>query len=440
MTRRSSALRLPAAREQRALIDLCYRLDLDDAALVAEIGAWWQRLGPAGPMGVIASSMQPDGAGKLAIDPVGYGRRETLDTLHTVFAATGERAKAMMAEWSPQFNAATDFPHVESGLAVSRRYGASDFVGFLAPTGTGHVLMLGTPVEAHAGLARRPARRDGRVRVSPRRIMAAASLVARRRPLGGPRRGGGAPRRAGRSRRRRGARPRSARDDPSHGAREGARALETRADAAPLWPELVAGRWTLVDSFDHDGRRYVVAWRNPPDAPRTRLSPRAQEVLSRTARGEPTKVIAAALGVGEPVVSTTLHAAMKALRVERVADLIRLNAEAPLDVVFRDEALTAVALAPAARGALDALTPTEREVLAELVRGASNGAIAARRNRSAHRRQPGRQRLREAAGRLAAGPPGEARGTLTAKRSGRRHAPTIDRALSDRSSQRAEID
>ncbi len=89
MTRRSSALRLPAAREQRALIELCYRLDLDDAALVAEVGAWWQRVGPAGPMGAVVSSMQLGKPGPLSIDPVFYGRRETLDTLHTVFAATG---------------------------------------------------------------------------------------------------------------------------------------------------------------------------------------------------------------------------------------------------------------------------------------------------------------------------------------------------------------
>lgn len=383
MTRRSSALRLPAAREQRALIDLCYRLDLDDAALVAEVGAWWQRVGPAGPMGAVVGSMQLGEPGPLSIDPVFYGRRETLDTLHTVFAATGERAKAMMVSGRPQFNAATRLPHVESGLTESRRYGASDFVGFLAPTGTGHVLVIGTPVEAHAVLhdAQRVAMgvcashlaaswRLRRSLLADDRWEARAEAVAL--PDGrvvhavGEARAPGALATIRRMVR----------------ARERVRS-ETRPDAAPLWPELVAGRWTLVDSFDHDGRRYVVAWRNPPDAPRTRLSPRAQEVLSRTARGEPTKVIAAALGVGEPVVSTTLHAAMKALRVERVADLIRLNAEAPLDVVFRDEALTAVALAPAARGALDALTPTEREVLAELVRGASNGAIAARRNRSA---------------------------------------------------------
>jgi DNA-binding CsgD family transcriptional regulator len=150
-----------------------------------------------------------------------------------------------------------------------------------------------------------------------------------------------------------------------------------------LWPELVAGRWTLVDCFDHAARRYVVAWRNPPDATRTPLSPRAREVLARTARGESSKVIAAALGATEAAVSMALHAAMKALRIERVSDVIRLGAGVSTEAVFRDEGLTAVALAPGARVDLGALTAAEREVLAELLRGASNDAIAAQRNRSA---------------------------------------------------------
>jgi DNA-binding CsgD family transcriptional regulator len=327
--------------------------------------------------------MQRDDAGQLNIDPEYYGRRETFEALQVIFASTSERFKTGMTSGRPQFNTATGVSHDEANLAVSRRYGASDFVGFLAPTGTGHVLIVGTPVElppaipparlaamgacaAHLAASWRLRRRlladdrwehraeavahpDGRIVHAEGEARAPGALAALRRMVR---------------------------------ARERAR-TGPRADAEPLWPELVAGRWTLVDCFDHAARRYVVAWRNPPDATRTPLSPRAREVLARTARGESSKVIAAALGATEAAVSMALHAAMKALRIERVSDVIRLGAGVSTEAVFRDEGLTAVALAPGARVDLGALTAAEREVLAELLRGASNDAIAAQRNRSA---------------------------------------------------------
>ena len=45
---------------------------------------------------------------------------------------------------------------------------------------------------------------------------------------------------------------------------------------------LLEGRWSLVDRFDSDGRRFIVAYRNPPGVlnPR-RLTAREREVAAR---------------------------------------------------------------------------------------------------------------------------------------------------------------
>jgi hypothetical protein len=49
--------------------------------------------------------------------------------------------------------------------------------------------------------------------------------------------------------------------------------------AIALWRALVAGRWSLVDLFDTDGRRYLIARCNPPSVAETR--PRLQGLTPR---------------------------------------------------------------------------------------------------------------------------------------------------------------
>jgi DNA-binding CsgD family transcriptional regulator len=382
-THRSSALRTPPARERRTLLDLCSRLDLDDGAFLAEAASWWQRVCPAGPLGSIAVSMWRGGDGRVGIDPARHGSSEALAAHRAVFVAAGESVMTALIDTAPRFGRAGSIPDVDGALAISRGFGLCDFVGVLAPTGTGHLLVVGSPVERPAVVAAAP---DPAAQACASHL-AAAWRLRRRLQAGG------------------------ARDDHAEAvalpdgrvvhavgeagapgglatirrmvlARERARSGR-RVDAEPLWPELVAGRWTLADSFDHDGRRYVVAFRNPPDAPRRTIPARAREVLARTARGEATKVIAADLGVSEAAVSMALHAAMAGLRIGSVGELVRLAAGADPETVFRDDGLWAAALVAPAGAALDALTGAEREVLDELLRGATNGQIAARRNRSA---------------------------------------------------------
>ena len=55
-------------------------------------------------------------------------------------------------------------------------------------------------------------------------------------------------------------------------------------DALATWEALVAGRWSLVDRFESDGRRYLVAHRNDPDAPDLRgLTLRERQVVGYAA-------------------------------------------------------------------------------------------------------------------------------------------------------------
>jgi DNA-binding CsgD family transcriptional regulator len=68
--------------------------------------------------------------------------------------------------------------------------------------------------------------------------------------------------------------------------------------AMALWQALVAGRWSLLDHFDSDGRRYVVAHRNDAEVPDARgLTLRERQIAAQAALGHSNKIIAYALGL-----------------------------------------------------------------------------------------------------------------------------------------------
>ena len=92
---------------------------------------------------------------------------------------------------------------------------------------------------------------------------------------------------------------------------------EDPAAAVDLWRGLVAGRWSLVDHFDTDGRRYLVARRNDPRAldPRA-LSDRERQVARFVALGHANKLIAYELGISEASVATHVRRAAAKLGVD----------------------------------------------------------------------------------------------------------------------------
>jgi DNA-binding CsgD family transcriptional regulator len=90
------------------------------------------------------------------------------------------------------------------------------------------------------------------------------------------------------------------------------------------WQALVDGRWTVFDHFDRDGRRFVIARRNDPDAPdNDALTLRERQVLGYAAMGHTNKLIAYELGLSPSTVATHLSAAAAKLGVETRVALIR---------------------------------------------------------------------------------------------------------------------
>jgi DNA-binding CsgD family transcriptional regulator len=94
-------------------------------------------------------------------------------------------------------------------------------------------------------------------------------------------------------------------------------------DAALLsWKGLVEGRWSLVDQFDSDGRRFLVARRNDPAFRRPRaLSARERHVAALAAVGHPSKVIAYQLGISTAAAAATLTRALHKLGLHSRAEL-----------------------------------------------------------------------------------------------------------------------
>lgn len=94
-----------------------------------------------------------------------------------------------------------------------------------------------------------------------------------------------------------------------------ARAAPGRKDPAAAlqsWEGLVTGRWSLVDRFESDGRRYLVARRNDPELAEPRsLSHRERQVLAYAALGYANKHIAYTLGLAPSTVSSHLRTAMR---------------------------------------------------------------------------------------------------------------------------------
>ena len=75
-------------------------------------------------------------------------------------------------------------------------------------------------------------------------------------------------------------------------------------EALELWQGLVEGRWSLIDRYDTDGRRYYVAMANPPDGVDARqLTGVEAQVTAQVVAGEPNGIIAYSLGVSESTVA-----------------------------------------------------------------------------------------------------------------------------------------
>jgi DNA-binding CsgD family transcriptional regulator len=95
--------------------------------------------------------------------------------------------------------------------------------------------------------------------------------------------------------------------------------------AAELWRGMVDGRWSLVDRFDRDGRRFIVAHRNGIPARGARaLSGREKQVLSYVALAHPNKLIAYELGLSISTVGMYVTSALAKLRIDSRVEFVKL--------------------------------------------------------------------------------------------------------------------
>jgi len=94
--------------------------------------------------------------------------------------------------------------------------------------------------------------------------------------------------------------------------------------ALEVWKGLIAGRWSLVDHVDTDGKRFLLAMKNPPPVDRRAdLTPRERRVCAFVAMGHRDKEIAYMLGLSLASVTASLHRARRKLNVQSRSDLAK---------------------------------------------------------------------------------------------------------------------
>jgi DNA-binding CsgD family transcriptional regulator len=101
-------------------------------------------------------------------------------------------------------------------------------------------------------------------------------------------------------------------------------------NALEIWKALVRGRWSMVDWFDTDGRRFVLAIPNSPNVIDPRgLSERESQVVTCAVLGHSNKMIAYRLGLSTSRVSTLLRSSMRKMGFRTRAQLVKQMGEFP---------------------------------------------------------------------------------------------------------------
>jgi DNA-binding CsgD family transcriptional regulator len=97
-------------------------------------------------------------------------------------------------------------------------------------------------------------------------------------------------------------------------------------DPLALWRGLVEGRWSLVERFESDGRRVLVARRNEPPARALRaLDERERKLIALLAVGHSLKLCAYELGQPESTTSKMARSAMRKLGLLSRDELVEIH-------------------------------------------------------------------------------------------------------------------
>lgn len=95
-------------------------------------------------------------------------------------------------------------------------------------------------------------------------------------------------------------------------------------EAAQLWSVLVSGRWSIIDFVDRDGKRLLLARKNPVNGPDVlALSDEERDVVWLATLGHSRKYIAYELGLATATVTKRLGSALRKLRIGSRRELLR---------------------------------------------------------------------------------------------------------------------
>lgn len=99
-------------------------------------------------------------------------------------------------------------------------------------------------------------------------------------------------------------------------------------DAMHAWTALVEGKWSMIDCFDSDGKRFIVARRNDPRIPsQLALSEQEGQIIAYARLGHGMKLIAYELGLPLSTVAVLLERGMKKLGLRSRQELVSMLGE-----------------------------------------------------------------------------------------------------------------
>ena len=157
------------------------------------------------------------------------------------------------------------------------------------------------------------------------------------------------------------------------------------AQSSTLWRELAAGRWSLVERFEADGRQYLTAQKNPLEVQAScALSVREEQLVRGAALGHSNKYLAYEFDISPSRVCTALKCARHKLGVRSRLELFQLALSERAELVASLETcdyLTFACDLPKGN-ALASLTEGELLVFQGILAELSNAEIAAGRGTS----------------------------------------------------------
>lgn len=157
---------------------------------------------------------------------------------------------------------------------------------------------------------------------------------------------------------------------------EHARGQRNDVAAIDAWTALVEGRWSLVDRFESDGKRFLVAVQNAANAPDPRaLDNDERPILHFVAMGHTNKLIAYELGLPLGTVATRLGSVMRKLGVRSRVEIIERYTALRAAQLSELDDLRAIRIDPKTERT-QSLTSAEADVAQRAARGESTKRIA----------------------------------------------------------------